>query len=185
SRLRLHLVARDACERALDHAVVVARPAGHRTVAECLGSVAVVAGERRVADLVGDLVAEPGDDAVSALELVELLERDLRPLPVGDVPERLPETGEVLTASGRTPPVGAEARTRDRSAARAGRLRHVGRDGPHRGSRELAAEARHPVSPAPYLAEHRGLVRPQLVEIGPNLPVRARGAERVAVRAAG
>src|SRR5262249_11013965 len=119
-------------ERALDHAVVVARPAGHRTVAECLRSVAVVAGERRVTDLVGDLVAEARDDAISALELVELLERDLRPLAVGDVPERLPETREALIASGGTPPVGNEGRNRNRAAARAGRLRHVGGDGPHR-----------------------------------------------------
>src|SRR5262249_33799712 len=177
------VVARKAGEGALDDAVVVARPARHPTVAERLGRVAVVPREGGVTDLVRDLVAEPGDDGVPALELVELLEGELRPASVGDVPERLPETGEVLMALGRQPLVRDE-RSGDGRAGRPGGTRHGGSHLADRACGELPAEAGHPVAAAAHLAEHRRVIRPELVEVWADLPVRVGLSQRVTAGAA-
>ena len=98
ARDRCHLRAGDAAERALDDAVVVARPARHRAVCKRLRRIVVVADIRGVPDLVVDLVAAALDLRVRPHRACEPRERLLRAVVVGDVPERLLVTGVVALA---------------------------------------------------------------------------------------
>jgi hypothetical protein len=85
---RRELRPRRADERALDDAVVVARPASRPSVGEGLRDASVVVDEGRGADRVRDAVAVRLDCLLGEL-LLEEVEGRFRALAVGDVAERL------------------------------------------------------------------------------------------------
>ena len=106
-RLR-ELVLLDVHERALDRAVVVARPASGRARGEGLPDLAVEMGERGGPDGMGDAVAVALDRAQLCDLPLEALERLPRPLVVGEVAVALLEAGEVVAAAFERRVVGLE-----------------------------------------------------------------------------
>ena len=177
-------IPRQPGERDLQDAVVVAGVAGHRAVRERLSRVVLVVEEARAPDPMRDLMTVGVDGRKLGVVRRQQRERLLGSLPVGHVAERLPEAKRLaaLLALGERRLVGFEGEARPR-AARGGR--DEGRHLLDLRRRKLHAERGHAVAAVSHLPLDGRLVQLQLVEVRPDLPVRAGRLERVAAAAAG
>ena len=177
-----NLVGAGSGELPLQQAVVVARAARGAAVGERLADVALEVEEPAGPDLVRDRVAVGRHGAVRRGELVQLLEGLLRPVVVGEVPERLLVAGRVLAVLDLL----VVRLERDLSGAARARRRGDERcDLLDLGRRQLALEGRHAVSAVRDLPLDGLLVGAQLVEVRADRSFRAGRLHRVAARTTG
>ena len=173
---------------ALEDPVVVARPAARGALRERLPDPAVEAHERCRADHVRDPMAVPLDLGVGGDPAVELRERVLRAVLVGEVPERLLEAREPALAARELRLVGRELRCCRRLRGIRRAPRRAGDEARDLGDvvlAQLVRERRHAAPSLTHLLGDGGEARGDGVEVGADASAGPCSRQRMAIGATG